>query len=312
MLNRNRFQHNISTGRFLFPVVAFVALLFWAVAYRHPSEFLALAACVATTYVLIELDITFALIRTRTALPSSLFLFFYAACPFLHGYTQEIWIPLLVGVMLFSLFRSYESPVAPTPIFHAFLCIGIGSFLLPHLLLFIPILYLMMIPLRSLSMRTFFAGLTGIATPYWLMGCYYLYLGAFERTFAPFREVIHFSPIDYHALSVPQCVSSLIFILITAFCCVQCLFQSYNDKVQTRILLRLLIVTEVTTTLLVALQPVHFNALFPVLLFIGSLMAGHYFSLTYTRFTRIFFGISFILWLGTGLFNVVWMLLFNS
>lgn len=227
-------------------------------------------------------------------------------------HTPGVWIPLLAGAMLFSLFRSYESAVAPAPIYHSFLGLGIGSFLLPHLLFLIPVLYLMMIPLRSLSPRTLFAGLMGIVTPYWLMGCYYLYLGVPEKTLVPFTELIRFTPIDYHMLSLPQCVSALVFILITAFCSVHCLLRSYNDKVQTRILLRLLIVMGVVITLLLALQPMHFAALFPVLLFVGSLMAGHYFSLTYNRFTRIFFGIAFALWIGTGLFNVLWTLLFNS
>lgn len=312
MFSRNRFQHNVATGRGLLPVAATLALLVWIVTYRQPTDLLTLGISVAITYILIEMDITFALIRTRTSLPSSLFLFFYAACPFLHTYASTAWIPLLMVAMLFALFRSYESAYASVPIYHSFLCLGIGSFLMPHVLFFLPLLYIQMIGLRSLSLRTFFAGIAGVLTPYWLMGCYYLYQGTLENVYAPLAGLIHFRPIDYSLLSLPQGISAGVFLLVTFVCCIQCLVYSYHDKVQTRIMLRMLIGMGAAAVLLMALQPQHYVALFPTTIFVGSLMVGHLFSLTFNRFTRVFFAISFSLWLLSCLFNIVWMLLYNS
>lgn len=108
--------------------------------------------------------------------------FFFGGIPFLHTYSHEQWIPLLFVISFAYLFRSYESPYAAIPIFHTFLCIGISSFLLPQTLYFIPLIYFYMMGLRAFTLRTFFAGLTGIFTPYWIMLCYHLYTGTPEKS----------------------------------------------------------------------------------------------------------------------------------
>ncbi|MFR3188021.1 MAG: hypothetical protein ACLTOV_08715 [Phocaeicola sp.] len=115
--------------------------------------------CSLITYLLIELNTAFSLIRVRSNFAPAMFLLFAAACPFLAPYTAKSWIPVLCLIALFALFRSYESKYASIPIFHAFLCIGIGSMIMPHLLLFSPLIFLQMLELRSFHIRTFFAGM---------------------------------------------------------------------------------------------------------------------------------------------------------
>lgn len=292
------------------PVAVVFCLLLYGITYHEKTDFISLAINGLITYCLIELNTTFSLIRTRTTLHAALFLFFFGAIPFLHTYSHEQWIPLLFVLSFAYLFRSYESPYAATPIFHAFLCVSISSFLLPQTLYFVPLIYLYMIGLRAFTPRTFFAGLTGIFTPYWMMLCYYLYVGTPQEIVEPFLQLASFPKIDYSILSLSQLISGGITILIILFCSVEALLHIYQDKVQTRIMLRILIVTEIATLLCMLLIPSHFNTFFLMTLIAGSIMGGHFLALTFNRFTRIFLWIALVLWGGIWLFNL-WMHLFN-
>ena len=95
MLERNRFQYHLATGKIIFPVAVVFCLISSALGLNKPENLIPLIACGITTYLLIELNTTFSLIRTRTTLHASLFLYFYSSCLFLHEYSPETWIPLL-------------------------------------------------------------------------------------------------------------------------------------------------------------------------------------------------------------------------
>lgn len=310
MLTRNKFQYELATGRITLPVAVIFCLLMCGITYHEETDFISLAINGLITYCLIELNTTFSLIRTRTTLHAALFLFFFGGIPFLHIYSHEQWIPLLFVISFAYLFRSYESPYAAIPIFHTFLCIGISSFLLPQTLYFIPLIYLYMIGLRAFTPRTFFAALTGIFTPYWIMLCYHLYTGTPEKIWEPFLQLACFPPIDYSILSLPQLISGGMAILITSVCSIEGLLHSYQDKVQTRIMLRILIITGMATLLCMLLMPSHFNTFFIMTLIVGSIMGGHLLALTFNRFTRIFLWVSLGIWACVCIFNL-WMHLFN-
>ena len=79
----------------------------------------------------------------------------------------------VAGCMLASyylLFGAYQQPQAIQPMFHAFLCIGIGSLFFPQILYFVPFyLWYSSLHLHALTWRTFWAAMTGILLPYWFM-----------------------------------------------------------------------------------------------------------------------------------------------
>lgn len=113
-----------------------------------------MALCAAGTYLLIELNTTFALIHTRTTLSSALFLTLYAFCPFSMPTHRQSGFRFSLGI-LFALFQSYEAFYASTPVYHAFLLLGLGSLAIPPVLYLIPLIYIAMGDLRSFSARTF-------------------------------------------------------------------------------------------------------------------------------------------------------------
>ena len=119
-----------------------MSLVFCGISYQGWESLYAWLICACVTYLIIELNTTFALIRTRTTLPSSFFLVCFSVCPFLHTFGTETFLPLLFIGMLFSLFKSFESPYASTTIYHAFCSVGIIGIIIPQTLYLTPVLYL--------------------------------------------------------------------------------------------------------------------------------------------------------------------------
>lgn len=310
MLARNRFQYNLVTGRGTLPVTIIICLIMYGITYQEKTDLLSLAIHGAIVYCLIELNTTFSLIRTRTTLHAAIFLFFLSGLPFLHTYSHEQWVPLLFTISFSYLFRSYESIYASVPVFHSFLCLGISSFLLPQVVYFIPLVYFYMIGLRALTLRTFLASLIGFLVPYWITLAYHLYVGNVEETWIPFETLASFPPIDYFQLSLPQLISGGIVTLFIVICSIECILHSYQDKVQTRIMLRILMITEMGTFACMLLLPSHFNTYFLMTLIVGSIMGGHLLALTFNRFTRIFLWTSLGIWTCVCIMNL-WMHLFK-
>lgn len=303
---KNRFQYQVATGRMTLPVAILLSLAFWGISYQGLESLYSWFICACATYLIIELNTTFALIRTRTTLPSSFFLICFSICPFLHTFDADTFLPLLFIGVLFSLFRSFESPYASTTIYHAFCCVGIIGIIIPQILYLTPVLYLLMIQLRSLTPRTFFAGLLGLLTPYWLGSCYLLYEGNWLETARQFhQQLIPVIP-DYNLLDWDQYLSLGIMLAIAILCTAQSLIHTYQDKVQTRILLRTLMVLEIIVIAFILLLPSAFNGLFPMLLVCTSIYFGHFFALVFNRFTKIGLGVILALLGIMTLFNL-WM-----
>lgn len=311
MANYNKFQTDVASGRLTLPVIILVCLLLWALTSTCWQEFISLLACAITAYLLIEINTTFTLIRTRTTLHVCFYVFLTTACTFLHPLQPITFVPLFFLMALFQLFGSYESPQAAGNIFHSFFFIGLGSLLFPQLLYFIPLFYLGMISFRSLSPKSFFAGIIGLTVPYWFFFGYTFYSDKMILLYRPLQEMIRFQPISYHNLGLEQLVSGGVITLISLVSSIHYFNISYLDKVRTRIFLSFLIAVEAWIYLLGILQPQHFNVLLQIQIIASSILTGHLFTLTRNRFTGIFFIVTFVILIALTIFNL-WMQFFNS
>lgn len=283
---RNSFQYKMATGRWTLPVAILVSLAVWgstADAWTHVG---ALFSCAFIAYLLIELNTRFSLIRTRTALPSSLFLLSYVTLPFLNADGLEAVFPPLFLLLLFSLFGSYESPRAPVAVFHAFLCLGLMSLADAYYCYLLPVLYLSMCILRSFSARTFFAGLVGMCLPYWLCWGVSTYLHDYAFLYGCLHRLTAFSPIHYSQLPLNVCLSWAVEVLVAWVTGIHVYRSSYKEKVQTRVMLHVVLAMEVGIHLLLLLQPVHFNSLMSIQILLAALTTSYMLSLTFTRYTR--------------------------
>lgn len=302
---RYTFQHQIATGRTTFPVAVLISIALWAIPFENTTELLSLLAGGITTYLLIELNTTFAIIRTRTELPSAIFLCLYSSLLFFHPYQHTCWLQLLFMGTLFGLFNSYESKRAPIHIFHAFLCLGLGSLIVNDLIWLAPLVFIAMIGLRSFNGRNFFAGLFGLIIPYWVILGYYLFLdlnGQIHLEGLGINQLIsqHFGDIipwgttidgiknEYAELGLTKGVSYAIILLISIVGTVCSHYNSFNDKVRTRSFIGALVPLEIGIVLLGLIHPALLDALLPIQIVFAALTCSYLFALIFSRFVCYF------------------------
>ena len=324
---RYTFQHQIATGRSTFPVAVLISLALWIFPFENKTELLSLLAGGLTTYLLIEMNTSFALIRTRTELPSALFLCLYSSLLFLHPYQHTCWIQLLFMGTLLGLFSSYESKNAPIHIFHAFLCLGISTLLVNNLVWTIPFLFCSMAILRSVNPRIFFAALLGLIIPYWMLLGYELAMNfSREQVIEGFgiTSLIHnyFNDVipigfswegfkdEYMNIGLVKGVSYGITLFISLVGSALSIRNSYSDKVRTRCFIGALVPLEIGIVLLTLLKPSLIDAFLPIQAIFATLTCSYVFALVFTRFVCYFLVTVLGLIGGIMLLNL-WTLYFN-
>lgn len=306
----NRLQTNIATGRFTLPVVVLMCLALWLFTgdiWNNPSSLLAIAI---TGYLMIEANTAFTLIRRRTTFQVSIYSLLATSLFFLHPFEWANLIPILFMVIICQLFSSYESHTPSTPIFHAFLFTGIGSLLFPQFIYFAPLFIGCMIPFRSLSIKSLFAGLLGLITPFWFFFGYAFIFDKMHSFSHLLKETIHFYPIDYSLISNQEWISWGVVTLLLAIAIGNYTVVAYQDKTRIRIFLSFIAITGIWTTLFCILQPVHSHEWMQIQLVCTSFLTAHLFSLTRNRFSSICFIVIFAILILLTSYNI-WMQFFS-
>lgn len=311
MSPKDRFQYQVATGRGTLPAVTLLTLMLWGIsAAGHWTDLGSLLTFGLVAYLMIETDTRFALIRTRTTLPASLFLLAYAVIPFMHAWSTSSLLPLLFIAQLFSLFKCFEAPDATTEAFHAFFWLSLASLIFSPLIWIAPLMYAHMAALRSLSPRTFCAGLVGLSLPYGLLASYCICNDRIADMLPLLAGMIHFPSGGYTDISLTVAVSGIVtagLFIVYAVCYLQ---SASRDKVQSRILLRTTVWMGTWILILMILQPRSISRLLPLLCIASSFIGGQLFALTFNRNMRILFYSTLTLWGLLCLFNL-WILFFN-
>lgn len=307
---RDSFQYKVVTGRFTLSVASLTALLLWGVTCEVREGFPAWIACAVIAYLLIEMTTRFSLVHARSTFPSSLYLLYCSAFPFLHVADIRCVVPVLFLRMMVGLLRSYESLHAPLFVFHTFFCLGLITWVIPYYICFLPVIYLLLLYSRSFTARTFFAGLSGLVLPYWLYGGYCAYMGDFTRLVSQLHRFADIQPVDYSALEWPHWLGLGLVLCLSVMSCGYVFSFSYKDKVQRRIYLHLWVLVQLWGGLLLLLQPQYYVDLLTLQLVLGAVSGAYVFSFRFARFMNVLFLLSAVGWLSVCIVNV-WMHFFS-
>lgn len=325
----------MTTGRFTLPVAVFISLLcclstalfFFsgagsADAYRlwddlfHSSEWapgirqaVSLLLYAVAGCLLIGLNNTYALIRMRASVQTAVFYLLVAVCPVLQLVCGSGWLVICFCLAVYFLFSSYQSPL-PGALFHSFLFLGAGSMLFPPLVWLSPLFWLGAWQFQSLTPRSFFASLMGWSLPFWfLLGYAYCY-GQMELFVRPFAELVQFR--SWCADDYPLWVLATAGYLLLLYLCslVHCIVARCEDKLRTRSYLNFLLYLCFFLFVGMGVQPTWSIHLLALLLVCISILAGHLFVLTSSRFTNalfiVMFVLLFVLW-GLNVWTVLWI-----
>ncbi len=289
---KKRLQNKISESRWSLPILVLPTVAVWVLSCLSDFSVLPSLLCVLfSTYLMLELNNANALLRIYSRVVSCSFLLFATQfLPQLSQLTPAIVVLCMIG-FLTCIFRVYQDPKGTGWIFYAFLCIGLSSILWPHILYFLPILWMVLsIDILALSPKTFTASLLGILFPNLLYSGCLIGTDHLDFLIAHYVGLQHFSPIlNFNQLSGPQIVNALWIILCALIGTVHYIRQKRKDSIRTRLLYRSLMTLTWSAVAFLCLQPHHYNELMGIIIVATSPLIGHFLALTYTKWTNLAF-----------------------
>jgi len=276
---------------FTLPVTFVLAAAGWLWSgMRDGGLWAGLLATGLTTYLIMEWNNRNALLRIRSRLASCTFLFLTAACPFLHRWTPEMVTTACFAGAFILLFASYQKARAEGEIFHAFLFIGIGSLFFPPVVATVPLLYFSMaLQMRSLTLRTFLAGLTGLLLPYWGYAGWAVWNNKLDETAAHLLLTCRIGPPDYSTVGLNETVTLGYVAALTLLAILHYLRTAFNDKIRTRMCFYALILQVLLLLGMMAAFPQWDIPLLRLLLIAAAPLIAHYLALARGRFMNAWF-----------------------
>lgn len=244
-------------------------------------------------YILIELNNRFAIIRTRASMQTAIYFLLVTVCPAMHLlYAGDI-ASLAFLFSVYFLFKSYQQAQAAGYLFYSFLFIGAGSLLFPQLT-FLSVLWIFeAYRFQSLKFRSFCGALLGWTLPYWFLFGHAFFYGQMELFYRPFTELATFGKIFDIEILQPWELAIIGYLLVLFIVsAAHCIIAGFEDKIRTRAYLQFLIDLNIFLFLLIALQPAYCTNLLPLLIIGNSILVGHFFVLTGSKASNLFFIIS--------------------
>lgn len=337
----NRLQNKVAGSVFTLPVCVVIAAALWWLPQRAFSVdcILGLVLCLLTTYVVMETNAQQHIIRIRTRMMSCVWLVLTACLSFMHPLEKPIIAAAFLCVSYLLLFRCYQRHRPQAIVFHAFLMLSIGSFCAPIMLpMAIPFFLYIAIFLRSMTKKAFWAGVLGLIVPYWCFAVWCFVTGDIEHLALNIKHLIsdiehfhisifsyfqhlaialpspefwkeHFSPLLEEGSEV-KLFSALFIVLLSIVSIVHYLHTNYDDKIRVRMILYIYMTQTLLLIGFLLLKPAHYETTMALLVASASPLIAHYFALTGSILSNIFFVLSVLLTAGMATLNL-WLTSFS-
>lgn len=308
-MKQRRFQNRVVESVFTLPVSAvFAALMWWFQSGFSTSNLLGLLFCALTAYVILETNNANALIRVRTRFVSCLWIVGAACTTFLHGAVAPLFVAFCLSVSYSQICRTYQRHDAAVQAFHANLFLSIGSLAFPPMLLlsFCYGVYFS-VYMRCMNLRLIMASLIALLLPYWFWMGWCVWQENFGLLLAHLSSIAEFrfpSPEHYGALPIPVLSAWSLVNLLSIVGTVHYLRNRYDDKIKVRMLLYIYVCQTVFFQVAILLQPQFIMFLLPMLMISSSPLVAHYFALTGSRISNLFFFVSLLLFAALAVVNL--------
>ena len=247
------------------------------------------------------------LIRIYSRSVSVAFIFLSCAAVFLFpSWTGGI-VQLCCIAALMLLFDSYQDQAAVWNVYYAFLFLGISSMFDATIVFYLPLLWIMMkIIVYTLSWRTFFASLLGLATPYWFMTGWLIWQknGDLHAIISLFdvQDIFQF-PFDFSFVSLSCQLIMAFATLLLVIGSIHFIHSSFRDKIRVRQIYYGFITLGLYSLAILVLQP-HNELALRMLIFAASPLTGHYWALTNSRISNILFIVLTVALVALTAFNL--------
>lgn len=246
----------------------------------------ALAICAVCVYFLAELNNSNVLLRISSRMLSSMLALLCSLVVVTHTLQPGLVLMTLALLAYFTMFATYQLP-SPMLTFTTYLLISLSSLVFPKMLLMVPCYWALQFYLRSFSFRCFIASLLGILLPYWFYVCIAFSTSGMPAFVSHVLSLADFHWYDYTQLTASQIVPFAFILLLFVVGLVDFYRNSFLDKTRTRIIYNTVIIHGLYIIIFIGLQPQYLSVLLPMMLVDTSILFGHFFALTYTRFSHI-------------------------
>ncbi len=284
MLRKKTFQNKVATSRYSLPVTATLAALVWvAVGLLLSNIWVQFAFTIVSTFLMVELNNRNSLMRTYSRMVSCSFLVLVTMAGLPSMELNSCIVTMCIIAFYLFIWNCYQDKQSAGLTFYAFCCIGLASLVFVQVGYFLPILWMLTAFFTlSLSVRTFFASLLGLITPYWFAAGYYFYTGNLPDLVKHFTEFISFRTLfDYSGVTDHQLVNLGFIALLTVISAFHFIRTSYADKIRTRMIYESLIMVSAASLAFIVLQPQYIHEAGGILVVSASPLIAHF--ITYTR-----------------------------
>ncbi len=306
-METKRLQNRIAESRWLLPTMMPIAVVIWAtVGILDHNAIVPLLCLFFSTYLMMELNNSNALIRIYSRIVSSAFLAMTTMATFQFSSTRAAIVVLCSVGYYTTAFRCYQDTESPGWTFYSFLCIGLCSVVWVQSLFFVPLLWIVMrTNLLAMSLRSFVSSIFGLIFPNLFLTAYYIVLQQPERLIEHFTDMAVFQSLfNYSILSINQIIT-LGLVLLCAFIGIpHVLLQRRRDNIRTRLLHQIFITIDIAAIVFIVLQPQHYEILLGIIIVSTSPLIGHYIALTHSKLSDITFRILAVLTLVLTAYNL--------
>ncbi len=315
-MRQKRLQNKVAGSDFTLPFCTIAAIGLWWLPQKAFDVrcLMGLVLCLLTTYIVMETNARWHIIRIRTRMMSSVWLILSASLSFMHPLSEPIVAAAFLTISYFLLFRCYQSHRPQVSVFHSFLMLSLGSFCTPIMLaMAIPFFFYLALFLRSLTWKAFWAGMLGIVVPYWCYAVWCFMTEDLQGLAARMVEMVQVEmPSIEQLVTLPLVwqVSAGVVALLSIVSLLHYLSTNYDDKIRVRMILYIYVSQTLLLMVLLALQPAHYQTTMALLVCSASPLIAHYFSLSRSIMTTIFFLLALLLVAGMATLNL-WLTSFT-
>ena len=215
---------------------------------------------------------------------------------------------------LLILFSCYQDNESPGRIFYTFLLIGIGGLINLHMLLFIPLFWILMaFFVYAMGWRTWFASLIGLLTPFWFTAGFWLFgTRSFSHLTPPFAlQLPTLEWFNFSDFNMQQALFLGFILLLIVIGSIHFMIDSIHDKIRVRQLYYAFMLLGAYSLVLLIILPHEYDMLIRVITIAVSPLIGHFFALTHSKFSNMLFFVitigslaitSYNLWMSSSLF----------
>ena len=308
MTSQKGLQSIVTTSSFLLPVAAVCCALIWIFSNspKDSSHWVGLAFCALCTYLMAELNNSYMLIRVRTRMVATTFLVLWTCCGFLYP-AQYAHVGVLCMILIYhALFHCYQLTQTAGVTFFIFLLLGTASIFIQPLILLVPVLYVMLGYFRTLSFKSFLAGILGCLLPFWLSISICFLTDRMDLIWNYVTNYSQWVPFLYQAVTLPWGIAFGVLLVLVIPGMVNFLRNSYKDKIRTRTFFYVFLWMELILLILMLVLPHLFPEFYLLLVLNGCPLIAHFFTLTGNKFSNIFFKVTLLVLLLLLICNL-WM-----